>query len=134
MADISVCGRLTKDPETRQVKDQTFVRFALADGDYFRKTKDGQSQTIFFDCEAWGQSASTVERFCTKGSRLKVAGQLSPNWWTNKNGETVKAQTLRVDRVMLLDRKEDKGSNSFDSLDRSSNNQRGSLSLDEIPF
>lgn len=130
MADITVCGRLTKDPESRQVKDRTLAKFSLADSDYFRKTSDGQNQTIYFDCEAWGPTASTVDRFCTKGSRVKVAGQLTPNWWTNKSGELVRGQVLKVDRVMLLD---PKGKSAQEVISSAFSGQ-GTLNSDDIPF
>lgn len=142
MADITVCGRLTKDPETRQVRDKTLAKFALADSDYFRKTKEGERQTIFFDCEVWGREAETIDNYCRKGSRIKVAGQLTPNWWTNKSGEIVRANLLKVDRVMLLDPKDSSGSkggeNLFDSVGSTSamasKASGGNLYGDEIPF
>jgi|TARA_Y100000289_G_C3925147_1_gene152841 single-strand DNA-binding protein len=121
MADVSLYGRLTKDPEIRQVGDKTVAVFSVADGDYFYQKKDTEKQSLYFDCEAWGRQADTVQSFFNKGNRIKVSGQLCPNNFTGKTGEVVKRQVLRVDRVTLVESKSESqsrgggGGNLFDS-------------------
>ena len=124
MADVSLYGRLTKDPEIRQVGDQSVAKFAIADGDYFRQKKDAEKQSLFFDCEAWGRNAEMVQSYFQKGNRIKVSGQLCPNNWVNKSGETVKAQILRVDRITMVETKGEK----------TTTGGGGNLFSDEIPF
>ncbi len=129
MADVTLYGRLTKEPEIRQIGESTVAVFSVADGDYFWQKKDTEKQVQYFDCEVWGRQADTVQSYAHKGNRIKVTGQLCPNNFTGKQGELVKRQVLRVDRVTLVESKaETQGSantNSFDLL--------GS-SREEIPF
>lgn len=129
MADVSLYGRLTKDPEIRQVADKTVAIFSVADGDYFYQKKDTEKQSLYFDCEAWGRQAQTIQSFFHKGNRIKVTGQLCPNNFMGKQGEVVKKQVLRVDRVTLVESKaETQGSSNTSPFDLLGSNSQ------EIPF
>lgn len=103
MADITILGRLTRDPELREAGASHLAKFALADGDRFRQARDQEPQSLFLECEAWGGMADVVLTYCRKGSRIKVAGQLCPSNYTNRDGVEVKATIVKVDRVTLAE-------------------------------
>lgn len=105
MADISIYGRLTRDPELREVGSSQVAKFAVADGDRFRQGQSAEPQSLFHECEVWGGQAQVVMDYARKGQRIKVAGQLCPNNYTNRDGKEVKGTIVKVDRVTLVEKK-----------------------------
>lgn len=60
-------GRLTRDPELRHTQSNMAVcSFRLAI-DRDRKGPNGERQTDFIDCVAWGRQAEFVAQWFTKG-------------------------------------------------------------------
>jgi single-strand DNA-binding protein len=127
MADITILGRLTRDPELREVGSSQVAKFSLADGDRFRQGRDQAPQSLFLDCEVWGGQAQVVMDYCRKGSRIKVAGQLCPSNYTNRDGVEVKATIVKVDRVTLAESK-------AESAGRAPGPGGNPMEVDEIPF
>ncbi len=82
---VTLVGRLTRDPETRQVGEQerTVTSFGLAVNTVFSK---GKEKTAFVDCEAWGKTAETIGKWCTKGREVLVNGRLDLDTWEDKDG------------------------------------------------
>jgi single-strand DNA-binding protein len=91
MNSITVCGRITRDPEVRKVGDkQTSVcNFSIADNYY----NQGE-QTNFWDCVVWGVTAENLAKYCKKGSYIIATGEGQTEKWKNKEGEDRK--TLRI--------------------------------------
>ena len=82
---VTLVGRLTRDPETRQVGEQqrAVTSFGLAVNTVFSKDKE---KTTFVDCEAWGKMAETIGKWCTKGREILVTGRLDLDTWEDKDG------------------------------------------------
>lgn len=133
MASISLIGRLTRDPELRQVGESQVARLAIADGDRFRARQGEDPLPQFFDCEVWGGQAGLAGDLLRKGHRVFVTGQLVPNQYTNKDGQTVKTSTLRTNYFTLVETKAETGNTSSTSA-RPALQQGYSASADEIPF
>lgn len=72
-------GRLTRDPESRQVGEKTVVSFGLAVNGYGDKVS-------FLDVEAWGKTAEIVEQYAGKGKLITVVGRLEQQRW-EKDGQ-----------------------------------------------
>ena len=71
-------GRLTRDPELRHTQSNMAVcSFSLAI-DRGRKDQNGERQTDFIDCVAWGRQAEFVAQWFTKGSMAIVVAVSSP--------------------------------------------------------
>lgn len=71
-------GHLTRDPEIRVTpKGTSICQFGLAINRSF-KGEDGQTRddVTFVDLEAWGKTAETIAKYCTKGKPLFVEGRL----------------------------------------------------------
>ena len=79
-------GRLTRDPEFRRTQNDTaVVSFTLA-MDRDRKGPNGERQTDFIDCVAWGLQAEFVNQWFTKGMLAIVVGRIQSRNWEDKNG------------------------------------------------
>ena len=79
-------GRLVRDPEHRQTQSGTVVAsFTLAVGrDY--PNQNGNYQTDFIDCVAWGKLGEFVCKWFTKGMLAVVVGRIQSRNWEDKNG------------------------------------------------
>lgn len=71
---VVLTGRLTRDPEARQVGEKTVTQFGLAVNGYGDKVS-------FFDVEAWGRTAEIVEQYAGKGKLVTVQGRLEQQRW-----------------------------------------------------
>ena len=96
---VTLIGRLTKDVDLRysQGEKQTAIaRFSLA-VDRGRKDADGNRQSDFPNCIAFGSTAENIQRFFQKGSRIAVSGSLQTGKYQNSEGQTVYTTDVIVD-------------------------------------
>lgn len=89
MNKVIMLGRLTKEPEVRYLNESgtAVASFGLAVNG--RRKKDGEYETDFFDCTAFGKLAETIEKYVKKGHRILIAGRLKNNNYTDRDGRKV---------------------------------------------
>ena len=78
---VMLMGNLTRDPQLSYLPSQTaVVDFGLAVNRKWRG-KDGQDKedTCFVDCQAFGKTAETINKYLTKGRPIFVEGRLTFN-------------------------------------------------------
>lgn len=103
--EITLMGRLTRDPEQRYtVTGKSVTSFTLAvDRDY--KPKNETDQTAdFIPVVAWGKAGENIAKYIKKGNRLLVAGRLQTREYTNKTGEKRKITEVVARKVQFIDR------------------------------
>ncbi len=103
---VSIIGRLTRDPEVREISDTTKVaKFSLAVNHYY-KDREGnrQEETDFIDCELFGsKNVDVLQEYATGGKELFVSGRLKQDKWVDKETEEKRTRLLvRVDDFQLL--------------------------------
>lgn len=97
--NISLVGRLTKDPESRFLTDgREVVTFTLA----VQRTKEVAD---FIPCEVWGKVAESVREYVTKGSMIGVEGSLRIDTSQNQEGEFRTYTKVSVGKVHFIDLK-----------------------------
>ena len=97
---ITIMGRLTRDPELRRTGSGVAVAsFTLAvDRDY--SGKDGsEKETDFIDCVAWRGTGEFVEKHFSKGQMAVVSGRLQIRGWTDKDGNKRRTAEVVADNV-----------------------------------
>ena len=95
MNNVSVSGRLVRDPECKEFDDGKMVcDFTLAVNGY--KKED----TVFVKIKAWAARAKSCAEFCKKGSLVNISGSLRANSWTAKDGQGVKVAALGTKRQL----------------------------------
>lgn len=106
---IIIMGRLTSDPELRRTSTGTAVAsFTLAvERDY---GQNGQKETDFIDCVAWGKGAEFAEKHFSKGKMMIASGRLQVRSWTDKNEQKRKAAEVNVENIYFGEPKNDVGS------------------------
>lgn len=114
---IVIMGRLTRDPEKRQLNDGTPVTsFSVACERGF-KSANGEKQTDFIDCQAWRSTADFVEKYFHKGSMAIVSGRLQIRDWTDKNGNKRRSAEIVADNVYFGESKKSASESSGSSYE-----------------
>ena len=103
---VIVLGRLTRDPELKQVPSGTaVVDMGLASNEKF-KTRAGElvERACFVDVVAWGRQAESCCKYLSKGSRVLVEGRLQLDQWESDDGQRRSKLRVRAERVNFLAR------------------------------
>ena len=101
MNNVTIIGRLTRDPEIRYTGETKVANFSLAIDR--PPKKDGTKDADFPRCVAFGKTADIVEAYCRKGARLAVQGRIQTGRYENKNGETVYTTDVVAERAEIID-------------------------------
>lgn len=105
---VVLVGRLTRDPETRDTTSGMQVaEFSIAVTKKF-KPKDGSADADFFRVKAFGQQASYVQKYLTKGRLVGVDGRLEQRRY-EKDGQSREIIEVVADNVQGLDRPREDG-------------------------
>lgn len=79
-------GRLTKDPELSTTNAGVSVaRFSIAVDRKFKK-EDGTHDTDFFNCVAWRGIGEIINKYCKKGSKIFISGELQNRSYDAQDG------------------------------------------------
>lgn len=106
-------GRLTRDPELRHTQSNMAVAsFSLAI-DRDRKGPNGERQTDFIDCVAWGRQAEFVKQWFTKGMLAIVVGRIQSRSWEDRSGNKRVSIEINVDEVSFGETKKSRESNGY---------------------
>lgn len=129
-------GRLTRDPETRELEGGILVtKFTIAIDRY---KGAGERETDFLDCIAWRSTAERIVKFFKKGSPIFVQGRIRSRRWTNRDGVNVVSWELDVHdfQFVLSDPNRDKAPApvSEETGEGSTEEVQTTPSIDEVPY
>lgn len=86
MNKVILSGRFTREPEQRMMSNQTeFSRFSLACQSSF-VNKNGERETEFINCIAFGKTAETINRYCKKGAMIVAQGRIKNSSYDAQDG------------------------------------------------
>lgn len=104
MQKFMAIGNLTRDPEYSETASGTAVcRFSIAVNR--RRSGEGEQQTDFFNCTAWRGIADTISRYCKKGQKVAVIGQVQMRQYEDREGVKRTAVDVVVDEIEFLSQK-----------------------------
>lgn len=131
-------GRLTCDPERNTFPSGSYCcRFALAINRRF--AKEGQQQTDFINCVAWGKTADFIERWFSKGRMIAVIGEIQTQEWEYQGKKQHRTEVV-VSEVYFAGEKRDDTYQSMPNYDEPQEcNEDGFVDLgtgneDDLPF
>ena len=101
-------GRLTRDPEMRYTQSNTPVTSFTLAIDRDRKGPNGERQTDFIDCVAWGKQAEFVKSWFAKGVMAIVVGRIQSRNWEDRNGNKRTSVEINANEVLFGESKKDK--------------------------
>lgn len=101
----TIIGRLTRDPETRQIPSgQTVTTFSVATN--FRwKDKSGQQQDKpeYHNVVCWRRLGEIAGQYLKKGSRVYMEGRIQTRSWDDQNGQKKYRTEIIGDNMIMLD-------------------------------
>lgn len=101
--NVTLAGRMTKDPEIRRTQSgKAVVSFSIACERDF--TNKGEKVTDFFNIVAWGNTAEFVGKYIGKGRMVAIAGRLETRSYENRNGDKVHVTEVNASSVYPMDR------------------------------
>ena len=89
MNDVTLLGRLVRDPEIRTGKDDFVVASYTLAVDRPWKNKDGERDADFIRCQAFGGAAEFAETYLSKGDPILVKGRIQTGSYENADGDVV---------------------------------------------
>ena len=112
--NITLMGRLTRDPELRHTKSEIPVAsFTLACNRDF----GNKDEADFIDIVAWRQTGEFANTYFRKGQLVAVQGRLQSRKWEDKDGNKRTSFEVVADRLHFAEGKKDKDVASFQSGD-----------------
>lgn len=106
MNKVILCGRLTRDPETRYSKDNNAVsKYTLAVDRKFKR--EGEPDADFFNCTVFGKGAEFAEKYFKQGTKILVSGRIQNDNYTNRDGQKVYSVKVLVDEQEFAEGKKD---------------------------
>lgn len=124
MNKIILIGRMTKDIEIRYTQNQKEVgSFDLAVNRNY-KNQNGEYDTDFFKCIAWGNLAKTIHTYTSKGSQIAIEGRVENRTYQANDGTNRYVTEVVVEGMQLLDSKKN----------NTTNNQEEIYSGEDLPF
>lgn len=116
MNNVSLVGRLTKDPELRTTESGTAVcSFSLAVRRDF-KNANGEYEADFINCTAWRATAEFIAKYFTKGQQMGVCGSIRTRKWDD-NGTTRYATDITAERVEFVGKSGKSNNDASETVD-----------------
>lgn len=101
---VIMVGRLTKDPEIRYSQQGKAVcNFSIAVDR--RIKREGDNNTDFFNCVAFGKTAEFVEKYFSTGKRIAIEGNIQNDSFLGRDGTKKTAVKIVCDNVEFADGK-----------------------------
>jgi single-strand DNA-binding protein len=107
MNQVTLMGRLTKEPEVRYSQGATptaIARYSLAVNRKFKR--DGEPESDFFNCVAFGKNGEFAEKYLQKGMQILVTGSLQTGSY-EKDGVKRYTTDIIVDAHYFTGKKEE---------------------------
>lgn len=108
MNKVTLIGRLTRDPETRNIPggDNNIVAsFSLAVNRRF--TKQGEErQADFFNISAFGRTAEFCDKYFRKGQQVCIVGRIQPRMWEDEKGKHYAVEIIAEETYFADSRRE----------------------------
>lgn len=105
MNNVSLVGRLTRDPEIKTTNSgSTYARFSIA---VDRRGKD--AGTDFINIVAFGKTSEFIERYFRKGQRIGINGRIQTGSYEGKDGKKVYTFDVIAENVEFVESKSASG-------------------------
>ena len=125
MNKIVITGRATADLELKQLNSgSSVVEFSVAVKRAF-KNANGEYDSDFFNCVAFGKTAEIISRYVKKGDMIGIDGRLQTRSYTNKEGRKINVTEIIVENFEFLQPKKQedpKATEQWEELDPFNNN------------
>ncbi|MEL3970706.1 single-stranded DNA-binding protein [Rossellomorea oryzaecorticis] len=102
---VTLVGRLTKDPEARKTTEgKSVLNVTVAVNRQF-KNQQGQTDADFVLCKIWNKAADNTEKYCRKGSVVGITGRIQTRNYENDQGKRIYVTEVVAESIRFLDTK-----------------------------
>lgn len=136
---LHTIGRLTADPEMREINGIACVNFNLA-SDTRNRDAEGNPTTNFYRVTAWRKTAETMAKYLHKGDKVYIEGELVIRDYKDNNGNNRTAVGVTVSEFDFIQTKRNDSSDSSGTSKaskpsyQSAGNSSVKVDDDELPF
>jgi single-strand DNA-binding protein len=103
MNSVNLVGRLTKDPELKNLPSGVAVaRFTLAVDRLVKK--EGQPTADFIQVQVWAKTAENAAKYIKKGSLVSVTGRIQTGSYDGTDGKKVFTTEVQGETVRYLEK------------------------------
>ena len=105
MNNVTLVGRLTQDPEIKELNDgtiRTVINVAVS-RDY--RNSEGVYDADFIKCVLWNGIASATKDYCRKGDVVGIKGKLQSRNYETDNNEKKYILEVIAEKVTFLSSK-----------------------------
>ena len=105
MNRVEIIGRLTKDVELNKTNSGVSVAKVSVAVDRRYKDEEGNKITDFFNVVVWRGLAENIAKYCSKGSKVFIAGELQNRSWEKEDGTKAYITEIIASECEFLDTK-----------------------------
>ena len=139
MNKVILMGRLTRNPEVRYSQGQQsmeIARYTLAVDR--RIKKDGEQNTDFIQCVAFGKAGEFAEKYLKKGTKMVVEGRIQTGSY-EKDGQRIYTTDIVVESQEFAESKNSTQNNTQNTQEQPSPVGDGFMNIpdgldEELPF
>ena len=144
MNKVILMGRLTRDPEVRYGAGENstaVARYTIAVDRRFKR--DGEQNTDFIGCVAFGRNAEFAEKYLRQGTKIALTGRIQTGSYTNREGQKVYTTDIVVEEQEFAESKAtaagNVGQNNYSRPASTPTDADGFMNIsdgidDELPF
>jgi single-strand DNA-binding protein len=105
MNHVSLVGRLTSEPETKELNDGTYrtIINVAVPRDY--KNSDGEIEADYVRCVLWNGIASATKNYCHKGDLVGIKGKFQSRVYETENNEKKHILEVVVEKITFISKK-----------------------------
>ncbi|MGX7105608.1 single-stranded DNA-binding protein [Globicatella sanguinis] len=131
MNNVQLIGRLTRDIDLRKTpQGESVGRFNLAVERKY-KNKQGEYDADFINCVVWRQAADIMNRYCKKGTKVAIDGNIRTGSYDNQQGQRVYTTEVYVNNFYFVEpaKATDSGQSQFEDFGAVVD-----INQDDLPF
>ena len=114
MNNITLIGRLARDPELRVIQGNTEItvtKFSVAVTRKYKAAGEERPRADFLECTAWGKTGEFIDKYFKKGNLIALKGSVETDSYTNKDGVRVYTTDIVVEEQEFAESKNAAGGN-----------------------
>ena len=102
MNKVILIGRFTRDPESRMSQsNMEIARFSLAcQGEFV--SRNGEREVEFINCVAFNRLATTINKYCRKGTLISATGRIRNSSYDAQDGSKRYTTDIVIDQMEFL--------------------------------
>ena len=102
MNKVILIGRFTRDPESRMSQsNMEIARFSLAcQGEFVNR--NGDREVEFINCVAFNRLATTINKYCRKGTLISATGRIRNSSYDAQDGSKRYTTDIVIEQMEFL--------------------------------